>query len=103
MRALPDLHEQVVDVDAEGEVGVYERQHGRRRHDDRCPPGQHVRVVGECRRHGAHTERQQTLDDKSVAFVDGDVSLDLGQEMYSIQCDVHANNYCNDNSGVFLC
>ena len=78
MRALPDLHEQVVDVDAEGEVGVYERQHGRRRHDDRCPPGQHVRVVGECRRHGAHTERQETLDDKSVAFVDGDVMLNLG-------------------------
>ena len=80
MRALPDLHEQVVDVDAEGEVGVDERQHRRCGHDDRCPPSQHVRVVRECRRYGAHTERQETLDDKRVAFIDGDVTLNLGAE-----------------------
>ena len=75
MRPLADLHEQVVDVDAEREVGVHERQHGRRRHDGGRPPRQDVCVAGECRGHGTYTDHQEALDNKCVVFVDGDVTL----------------------------
>ena len=78
MLLLADLHKYVIDVDAERDVGLHERQHGRRRHDAGRPPRQHVCVAGECRGHGTYTDRQEAIDNKLVAFVDGDVTLNLG-------------------------
>ena len=61
-------------------MGVHERQHGRRRHDGGRPPRQDVRVAGECRGHGPYTDNQEALGNEQVAFVDGDVTLNLNTE-----------------------
>ena len=80
MLLLADLHKYVIDVDAERDVGLHERQHGRRRHDGGRPPRQDVRVVGECRGHGTYTDHQEALDNKFLVSVDGDATLNLGTE-----------------------
>ena len=79
---------------------MHERQHGRRRHDGGRPPRQHVCVAGECRGHGTYTDRQEALGNEQVAFVDGDVTLNLNRKQ--IHCYIKGNNelknYCNNSS-----
>ena len=77
MRPFADLHEQVVDVDAEREVGVHDREQGRRRHNGRRPPRHGVRVTSESCRQRPHAESHEALGDERVAFVDADVAMHL--------------------------